>query len=87
MLIGAIVFIPRLINFHPLLLRKVAQVPAYLSVVAIALCLLVILLAKSLPRGEFFFQGGMPSGHSAVAFALATLTLFLSRSWFVFCHL
>ena len=83
-LIGAIVFIPRLINFHPLLLRKVAQVPAYLSVVAIALCLLVILLAKSLPRGEFFFQGGMPSGHSAVACAWATLTLVLSRSWFVF---
>lgn len=83
-IIGAIVFIPRLINFHPLLLRKVAQVPAYLSVVAIALCLLVILLAKALPTGEFFFQGGMPSGHSAVSFALATLTLFLSRSWFVY---
>ncbi len=83
-LIGAIVFIPRLADFHPLFLRKVAQVPAYLSVVAIALCLLVILLAKALPRGEFFLQGGMPSGHSAVSFALAALTLFLSRSWFIY---
>jgi diacylglycerol kinase (ATP) len=83
-LIGAIIFIPRLINFHPLLLRKVAQVPAYLSVVAIALCLLTILLAKALPTGEFFLQGGMPSGHSAVSFALSTLTLFLSRSWLVY---
>lgn len=47
---------------------------------AFGLTLLAVLIAKAVAREKNFFRGGWPSGHSALAFGLATAIGYLSGS-------
>jgi diacylglycerol kinase (ATP) len=46
--------------------------PTDLTVVALGLTLLAVLVLKALTRAPSFMRGGWPSGHTALAFGLAT---------------
>ncbi|MHB1003342.1 MAG: phosphatase PAP2 family protein, partial [Thermoleophilia bacterium] len=47
----------------------VRQSPIHLSVIALVLVILLAIVMKAVLHRGTPFQGGMPSGHSAVAFA------------------
>ena len=50
-------------------LERVRRWPGHLTLVALVLVAIAVLLVKALTRAPNPFQGGMPSGHAAVAFA------------------
>jgi len=55
----------------------VRKSPPYLTLAALALVVATVVILKTLIRRGTIMQGGMPSGHTAVAFALATAVIFL----------
>lgn len=78
--VGYIVFVPSLESVLPSVVEQVRRSPPYLTLAALALVIAVVVLLKVLNRGGPIVQGGMPSGHTAIAFALAAAVLFLTRS-------
>ena len=58
-----------------------AQVAAPdVAVIALALTLLAVLIAKAVAREGSFLRGGWPSGHTALAFAIAVTIGFMTNS-------
>ncbi|NLG84854.1 MAG: phosphatase PAP2 family protein [Firmicutes bacterium] len=78
-LVGYLVFIPSFDRFLPLTVERLRRSPPYLTLAVLILVVLVVLILKILGRRKVLMQGGMPSGHTAVAFALATTAVFLAR--------
>jgi diacylglycerol kinase (ATP) len=58
--------------------RVVRQSPIHLSVIALVVVLLLAIVFKAILHRGTPFQGGMPSGHSAVAFAGWTAITYIS---------
>ena len=61
-------------------IRRVQQVPEYMAVVSLVIVLIVVIVAKARSRKGTFLEGGVPSGHTALAFSISTLTWLISRS-------
>ncbi|NLH97776.1 MAG: phosphatase PAP2 family protein [Clostridiaceae bacterium] len=53
-------------------IARIKQAPMHLTVIAIILTMAAVLVLKFVLRKGTPFSGGMPSGHSAVAFSAAT---------------
>lgn len=53
-------------------IKKIRQSPEHLTLVALAATVTLVLLIKALSRKGTPFKGGMPSGHSAIAFSITT---------------
>ncbi len=79
--VAYVVFIERILAFHPAILRQSIAKP-YLTLMAILAVSFVTIAAKVLAGWSQYFQGGMPSGHAAIAFSLAT-AIFLAAEGFV----
>lgn len=56
----------------PLLVMKVKHAPAHLTLMTLILVVGFVLFIKVIRREKALLRGGMPSGHSAVAFAVWT---------------
>ena len=67
--VAYLIFYDRLEEPSRTAVSLVRQSPWHLSVIALALVLLLAIVLKALFHRGTPFQGGMPSGHSAVAFA------------------
>ncbi|MCK4851540.1 MAG: diacylglycerol kinase [Candidatus Omnitrophica bacterium] len=52
------------------LLIRIKQSPWHITLIAMLVCVGSVLLVKVIRREESLLRGGMPSGHSAVAFAI-----------------
>ncbi len=79
LVVGYMVFVPSLEPFLPSVLEQVRRSPPYLTLAALVLVIASVVALKSLGRQGSIMQGGMPSGHTAVAFALATTVVFLTQ--------
>lgn len=75
---GYIVFFPKVDPLLPKVVFAVRDSPAYLSLIALALVLLTVLIFKTGTGKGLPFSGGMPSGHTALGFASATVIALLS---------
>jgi len=51
-------------------LHRIKQSPGHITLIAILLCVGLVLFIKVIRREKHLLKGGMPSGHSAVAFAV-----------------
>lgn len=78
--VGYIVFIGRLTGPAELLINRVREVPLHLTVVALGLTLLAALIGKAVAHTGTWMRGGWPSGHTAIAFCLATAIAFLAHN-------
>lgn len=76
--VAYLIFFDRLQDPTRDLLQVVRQSPIHLSVIALVLVMLLAIVMKALLHRGTPFQGGMPSGHSAVAFAGWTAITFIS---------
>lgn len=77
--VGTLLFYGRLIGLHPDWLARSIQTPVSLVLLALGLVVAVVVVLKAGVR-PFRVQGGMPSGHAGLAFALATAVFYLSES-------
>lgn len=67
--IGYLIFFDRLEDPTRDMVAIVRQSPTHISVIALVMVLLLAIIAKAVTQRGTPFHGGMPSGHSAVAFA------------------
>jgi len=76
--VGFLLFSERLVLLHQRHLVRLPPIPAQVTLVGVAAVLIAVLLLKAFGGAVLQLQGGMPSGHAAVAFSLATATFFIS---------
>ena len=78
--VGYLIFFDRLEAPSQAMVTLVRQSPMHLSVIALVVVLLLVIIAKAVTHRGTPFRGGMPSGHSAIAFAGWTAITFISAS-------
>jgi len=61
-------------------ISRIKQTPMHITVIAIALTMAVVLILKLVFKKGTPFSGGMPSGHSAIAFSAATAVALYSNN-------
>lgn len=85
LIVGYLLFIDRIMPFSNLVLFKIRNSPTYLTFVALVLVIIltIALKAKFFRGGGTHFQGGTVSGHSAIAFCIATIIVFLSNNMLI----
>jgi len=71
-LVGYFIFFDRVSTSLEIGIVRIKQAPMHLTVMAIILTLLLVLLLKAFFKKGTPFSGGMPSGHSAIAFSAVT---------------
>jgi diacylglycerol kinase (ATP) len=59
---------------------RIKQTPMHITIIAIALTMAAVLILKTVFKKGTPFSGGMPSGHSAVAFSAATAVALYSNN-------
>lgn len=80
MIVGYVLFSEKIpFNMEHGILR-LGKSPWHLTFIAIIIVLAVTIFGKILLRRGTPLRGGMPSGHSAVAFAMWTIIIFLTRN-------
>lgn len=77
------VLFPKLNPVLPKVIDSIINSPAHLTLIAVSLVVLVVVVLKVSTGTGRPFSGGMPSGHAAVAFALATAIIMISKDGFV----
>ncbi|MEW8972661.1 MAG: diacylglycerol kinase [Tissierellaceae bacterium] len=78
-IVGYLLFFDRLSNFSEVIIFKIKNSPIHLTFVSLMLVILLTigLKAKYYKGRGTHFQGGVVSGHSALAFCIATIVAFL----------
>jgi diacylglycerol kinase (ATP) len=80
LVVGYLVFFPRLEPGIPMVIAALRQVPAYLTLIALFCTIVAVVAGKALTKTGRPMQGGMPSGHTALGAAAATAIFLLTRS-------
>ncbi|TQQ85734.1 phosphatase PAP2 family protein [Peptacetobacter hominis] len=78
--VGYIIFYDKLTQLSGYLIYSIRESELHITLICIVLVLIAVVVAKALTDTGTPMQGGMPSGHSALAFAIATaITLMTER--------
>ena len=77
---GYMVFSPKINPSIPLVIEKVRNSPAHLTAIALGLVVFLVIIFKTKIGKGRPFSGGMPSGHTALSFSLATSVVFITGS-------
>lgn len=80
LVVGYLVFFRKVYSLPSAGVHYVNHLPAYLTFAALLLVFLAVIVMKSrfIKRGGTYVQGGMPSGHTAIAFSMFTAIAFVS---------
>lgn len=81
--VAYLLFFDRLYPFTFLVLWRVRQSPAHVTFISLLLVILVVVILKSVTGEGTPLRGGMPSGHSAIAFSVVTVVAFISQDMLV----
>jgi diacylglycerol kinase (ATP) len=79
-IVGYVVFFARIGDVTDLLLTRVRQTPAHITIVALLLTSIAVLVGKAITRSGTYMRGGWPSGHTATAAAAATALAYITGS-------
>ncbi|GAB6100257.1 diacylglycerol kinase [Halanaerocella petrolearia] len=71
--IGYIIFFNELRPLTLILLQRVQRTPMHLTFISLIVVMLVVIFVKSYFKSGTFLQGGMPSGHTAIAFCIVLI--------------
>lgn len=80
---GYLILAPRLAGPTSAALEAVEHGPAYVTGLAVLGTAILVVVGKAVLGSGQPLRGGMPSGHAAVSFSLATAVAFLSRDFLV----
>ncbi len=80
--VGYFIFIDELSPLSLDLFLRIRQVPVHLTFILLVIMLLVVVTVKAFTGSldRHFLQGGMPSGHAAIAFSITTMVAFFSQN-------
>jgi len=67
-------------NFASSVFVRIQNSPEYITALCLAAILILVIGGKAYSRQGAPLRGGMPSGHTAFAFALSTACVFISKS-------
>ncbi len=67
--VGYLVFSEQLADRSSRVLERLANAPAHLTLIALALTTIIVIATKALTHRGTPLRGGLPSGHAAIAFA------------------
>lgn len=79
--VAYLIFFDKIIDFHDSVLTKIVRSPSHLALITVGLVIVLTLFLK----GVFYrghgtaFKGGFVSGHTALAFAISTIGIFLVK--------
>jgi diacylglycerol kinase (ATP) len=79
LIVGYLIFYPRLDQNIPAVLRTVGMYPPYITLAIILSVVILVVALKSLTGKGRPLSGGMPSGHTAISFAVSTAILLFSH--------
>ncbi|MFB0527196.1 MAG: diacylglycerol kinase [bacterium] len=82
-LVGYLIFfrkMPLSSRFASSIFVKIQNSPEYITAVCLAVILLLVIGGKAYSKQRLPLRGGMPSGHTAFAFALSTACAFISKN-------
>lgn len=71
-LVGCLVFWDKLSNFSYEVIHKIKHSEPYMILIALVIVTLTVVIVKSIFGEGTPLKGGMPSGHSALAFSIST---------------
>lgn len=79
--VAYLIFFDKFINFYDSVLVKITKSPSHLALVTISLVVVITIFLK----GVFYeghgtaFKGGFVSGHTSIAFCMATIGIFITN--------
>ncbi|MGM8370179.1 phosphatase PAP2 family protein, partial (plasmid) [Clostridium perfringens] len=79
-LVGYIIFWDELTNITFRIMDRVKETEPYIIFIVLAIVCIVVVAAKAYFGEGTPLKGGMPSGHSAIAFSIATAISLISNS-------
>jgi diacylglycerol kinase (ATP) len=79
--VGYLIFSERILNFRPEVVRH-SLMNSHLIIFSLVVVISLVIMTKAFGGHTRFLQGGMPSGHAAVGFSIAT-AIFLVGEGFV----
>ncbi|KXG75878.1 diacylglycerol kinase [Thermotalea metallivorans] len=79
-LVAYIIFFDKLNLVTEIVLHRVRQMPVHLTFISLLIVILIVISIKAFHGKGRPFRGGMPSGHAAIAFSLATAIAFISEN-------
>ena len=82
-LVGYLIFVRKMhlsSQFPSSIFVKIQNSPEYITAVCLAVILLLVIGGKAYSKQSVLLRGGMPSGHTAFAFALSTACAFISKN-------
>ncbi len=82
-IVAYLLFFNRINPFTIQVLHYVKQSPLHITFIALIVVIFTVIAVKAYFGRGTPLQGGMPSGHAAVAFSLATAITFISENVFV----
>lgn len=71
--VGYLLFFDRLKPMNAIIINKVKQSPSYITLIILMIVMLAVIWLKAYFGQGTPLKGGMPSGHSAIAFSFATI--------------
>ncbi|HZX21750.1 MAG TPA: diacylglycerol kinase [Clostridia bacterium] len=82
-IVGYLIFFHRINPYTLQVLHHVRQSPLHITFIALIVVIFAVVVTKAYFGAEILLQGGMPSGHAAVGFSLATAITFISENIFI----
>lgn len=80
---GYLIFYDKVSMLGNVVLDSIRTNPTHITIICIILVLIWVVILKSLTPKGTPLKGGMPSGHSALAFSIATITTLLTKGLLV----
>ncbi len=78
-IVGYLIFFDKLFSFSLKMIDNIQRQPSHLIFINIALLFILVITFKAWADRGTPLEGGMPSGHSAIAFSLVTIVILLTR--------
>lgn len=79
-IVGYLIFFPKFNSRIPLVIITLQKAPAYLSMIALTLTIVLVIVGKSITKKGKPVQGGMPSGHVALSTVAASTIAFTTKN-------
>jgi len=77
--VGYLLFFDRIKPMASMIVIKVKQSPPYITFIILMIVMLVVISMKAYLKEGTPLKGGMPSGHSAIAFSFATIISLITQ--------
>lgn len=81
--VAYIIFYDKFNLVTDIVLHKVRKMPIHITFISLLIVILVVISVKAYMGIGTPFRGGMPSGHTAIAFSILTSIAFISENTFV----